>query len=91
MGKESEELFVLKREDLIAPKNYNLVNEIEKFSRSKEKNALIWEDQTGGGSDFIRFFHQFFIRPDFLAACLIFPYKRVLLFGRECLKRMPFI
>ncbi|MBM7027288.1 acyl-CoA synthetase MbcS [Bacillus velezensis] len=39
---------MLKREDLIAPKNYNLVNEIEKFSRSKEKNALIWEDQTGG-------------------------------------------
>jgi acetyl-CoA synthetase len=47
MGRESEELSVLKREDLIAPMNYNLVNEIEKFSRSGQKTALLWEDESG--------------------------------------------
>ncbi|WFE13190.1 acyl--CoA ligase [Bacillus atrophaeus] len=38
---------MLKREDLIAPMNYNLVNEIEKFSRSGQKTALLWEDESG--------------------------------------------
>ncbi|MCG8396638.1 acyl--CoA ligase [Bacillus atrophaeus] len=38
---------MLKREDLIAPMNYNLVNEIEKFSHSGQKTALLWEDESG--------------------------------------------
>lgn len=37
MGEESEELYVLKREDLIAPMQYNLVNEMEKFSAAGQK------------------------------------------------------
>lgn len=47
MGGESEELFVLKREDLIAPVQYNLVNEMEKFSAAGQKTALLWEDESG--------------------------------------------
>ncbi|WP_240312872.1 hypothetical protein, partial [Bacillus halotolerans] len=38
---------MLKREDLIAPMEYNLVNEIEKFSATGQKTALLWEDESG--------------------------------------------
>ncbi|MFH0346866.1 acyl-CoA synthetase MbcS [Bacillus vallismortis] len=38
---------MLKREDLIAPMQYNLVNEIEKFSAAGQKTALLWEDESG--------------------------------------------
>lgn len=38
---------MLKREDLIAPMQYNLVNEMEKFSAAGQKTALLWEDESG--------------------------------------------
>ncbi|MEC1403384.1 acyl-CoA synthetase MbcS [Bacillus subtilis] len=38
---------MLKREDLIAPMQYNLVNEMEKFSAAGKKTALLWEDESG--------------------------------------------
>ncbi|MEN2451556.1 AMP-binding protein, partial [Bacillus sp. JR_15] len=37
----------MKREDLIAPEQYNLVSEIEAFSHDKEKKALHWQDGNG--------------------------------------------
>ncbi|CAI7727002.1 acyl-CoA synthetase MbcS [Bacillus altitudinis] len=37
----------MKREDLIAPEQYNLVSEIEAFSRDQEKIALHWQDGNG--------------------------------------------
>ncbi|WP_366203934.1 acyl-CoA synthetase MbcS [Bacillus safensis] len=37
----------MKREDLIAPEQYNLVSEIEAFSHVKEKMALHWQDGNG--------------------------------------------
>ncbi|MFS0864534.1 acyl-CoA synthetase MbcS [Fredinandcohnia sp. 179-A 10B2 NHS] len=37
----------MKREDLIAPVNYNLVQEVEKFATNPEKVALKWEDEQG--------------------------------------------
>ncbi|MBY0185371.1 acyl--CoA ligase [Bacillus altitudinis] len=37
----------MKREDLIAPEQYNLVSEIEAFSHDQEKNALHWQDGNG--------------------------------------------
>ena len=37
----------MKREDLIAPAQYNLVSEIEAFSHDKEKMALHWQDGHG--------------------------------------------
>lgn len=37
----------LKREDLIAPHDYNIVDEIEKFSEDTERKALIWQDDAG--------------------------------------------
>jgi len=37
----------MKREDLIAPEQYNLVSEIEAFSHDKEKMALHWQDGNG--------------------------------------------
>ncbi|QOR65845.1 acyl--CoA ligase [Cytobacillus suaedae] len=37
----------MKRENLIAPESYNLVNEVEKFTQNPEKIALKWEDESG--------------------------------------------
>ncbi|WP_412095678.1 AMP-binding protein, partial [Bacillus haynesii] len=37
----------MRREDLIAPETYNAVDEIEKFKSSRDKTALIWEDESG--------------------------------------------
>lgn len=37
----------MKREDLIAPEQYNLVSEIEAFSHDQEKIALHWQDGNG--------------------------------------------
>ncbi|TWJ88051.1 Acetyl-coenzyme A synthetase [Bacillus licheniformis] len=37
----------MRREDLIAPEKYNAVDEIEKFKSSRDKTALIWEDESG--------------------------------------------
>jgi acetyl-CoA synthetase len=37
----------VKRENLIAPESYNLVNEVEKFTQDPEKIALKWEDESG--------------------------------------------
>ncbi|THE14771.1 acyl--CoA ligase [Bacillus timonensis] len=37
----------MKREDLIAPAKYNLVQEIEKFANDPKKLALKWEDEQG--------------------------------------------
>lgn len=38
---------IVKREDLIAPAKYNLVQEIEKFANDPKKLALKWEDEQG--------------------------------------------
>ncbi|TAA69646.1 acyl-CoA synthetase MbcS [Planococcus salinarum] len=35
------------REALLAPKNYNLVDEIEKFANGEGKKAIVWEDDGG--------------------------------------------
>ncbi|UYO34849.1 acyl--CoA ligase [Bacillus zhangzhouensis] len=37
----------MKRKDLIAPEQYNLVSEIEAFSHDQEKMALHWQDGNG--------------------------------------------
>ncbi|MEH7226421.1 acyl--CoA ligase [Bacillus sp. JJ1566] len=37
----------MKREDLIAPAKYNLVQEIEKYANDPKKVALKWEDEQG--------------------------------------------
>lgn len=37
----------MKREDLLAPEKYNLVCEMERFSKDPEKIALIWENEQG--------------------------------------------
>ncbi|RFU66195.1 acyl--CoA ligase [Bacillus sp. V59.32b] len=37
----------MKREDLVAPTDYNLVSEIERFAKDQEKLALKWENETG--------------------------------------------
>lgn len=37
----------MKREDLLAPKKYNLVSEVEKFANGQEKVALKWENEAG--------------------------------------------
>ncbi len=37
----------MKREDLLAPAKYNLVQEIEKYANGPEKIALKWEDELG--------------------------------------------
>ncbi|MFD0827276.1 acyl-CoA synthetase MbcS [Neobacillus sp. M.A.Huq-85] len=37
----------MKREDLIAPENYNLVSEVERFAKDPNKLALKWENETG--------------------------------------------
>ncbi|WP_053367396.1 acyl-CoA synthetase MbcS [Bacillus sp. FJAT-27245] len=37
----------MNREDLIAPQQYNLVSEVERFSGIGEKTALIWENESG--------------------------------------------
>ena len=37
----------MRREDLIAPLQYNLVSEIEKFAKQDEKIAVKWESQDG--------------------------------------------
>ncbi|CAH0346863.1 acyl--CoA ligase [Bacillus sp. CECT 9360] len=37
----------MKREDLVAPTDYNLVSEIERFARDQEKLALKWENEAG--------------------------------------------
>ena len=37
----------MKREDLIAPLQYNLVSEIERYANQKGKVAVKWESQDG--------------------------------------------
>ncbi|MEW9110263.1 MAG: acyl--CoA ligase [Cytobacillus gottheilii] len=37
----------MKREDLLAPEQYNLVEEVEKFAADQSKIALIWENEFG--------------------------------------------
>lgn len=37
----------MKREDLIAPLDYNIVMEIEKYAMDPQRKALIWQDDTG--------------------------------------------
>jgi len=37
----------LKREDLIAPYEYNIVKEVEKYKDDSQRTALIWEDEAG--------------------------------------------
>lgn len=34
-------------QELIAPKEYNMMSEVEKFAKDPEKLALIWEDEAG--------------------------------------------
>jgi len=38
---------IVKREDLLAPLRYNLVQEIEKYAKDPKKIALKWEDEQG--------------------------------------------
>ncbi|WP_057911413.1 acyl-CoA synthetase MbcS [Peribacillus muralis] len=37
----------MKREDLLAPKQYNLVSEMERFAKDPEKVAVLWENEAG--------------------------------------------
>ncbi|GGB59680.1 acyl--CoA ligase [Lentibacillus populi] len=37
----------MKREDLIAPKEYNIVMEMERYATDPEREALIWQDDAG--------------------------------------------
>ena len=37
----------MKREELIAPEKYNLVEEVEKFASDGEKLAIKWENEEG--------------------------------------------
>lgn len=37
----------MKKEDLIAPENYNIVMEIEKYAQDTGRKAVIWEDESG--------------------------------------------
>lgn len=37
----------MKREDLLAPKKYNLVSEIERFAKDSTKLAILWENENG--------------------------------------------
>ncbi|WP_047981071.1 acyl-CoA synthetase MbcS [Ornithinibacillus contaminans] len=41
----------MKREDLIAPQDYNIVMEIEHHAKDAGRKALIWEDENGGKRD----------------------------------------
>ncbi|WP_186576772.1 acyl-CoA synthetase MbcS [Aquibacillus kalidii] len=41
----------MKREDLIAPENYNIAMEMEKFAQDPSKKALIWEDDKGNRAE----------------------------------------
>ncbi|MEW9676972.1 acyl--CoA ligase [Lentibacillus sp. L22] len=37
----------MNREDLIAPKNYNIVMEMERYAKVSDREALIWQDDQG--------------------------------------------
>ncbi|MFD2628641.1 acyl-CoA synthetase MbcS [Oceanobacillus kapialis] len=37
----------MRKEDLIAPEDYNIVMEVERFARETARTALIWEDENG--------------------------------------------
>ena len=37
----------MKREDLLAPQQYNLVSEMEKHAKNPEKIAVLWEHEDG--------------------------------------------
>ncbi len=37
----------MNREELIAPENYNLVEEVEKFTGEQSKIAIKWVNETG--------------------------------------------
>jgi acetyl-CoA synthetase len=41
----------VKREELIAPEKYNLVEEVEKFASNQEKLAIKWENEEGKKED----------------------------------------
>lgn len=37
----------MKREELIAPKKYNIVMEVERYAKGPERTALVWQDDQG--------------------------------------------
>lgn len=41
----------MKREELIAPENYNIVMEVEKHAQDVNKKALIWKDEQGNAKE----------------------------------------
>ncbi len=41
----------MKREDLLAPEMYNLVEEVERFAKNPEKVAIKWEDEQGNKAE----------------------------------------
>lgn len=41
----------MKREDLLAPEMYNLVEEVERFAKDPEKVAIKWEDEQGNKAE----------------------------------------
>ncbi|MDL4841842.1 acyl-CoA synthetase MbcS [Aquibacillus rhizosphaerae] len=41
----------MKKEDLIAPENYNIVMEMEEFAKDPNRKALIWQDDQGNSEE----------------------------------------
>lgn len=41
----------MNREDLIAPKDYNIVMEMERFAKDSARKALIWQDDQGNSKE----------------------------------------
>lgn len=37
----------MKREDLLSPEKYNIIQEMERFSLDPQKLAIKWEDEQG--------------------------------------------
>ncbi|WP_188456831.1 acyl-CoA synthetase MbcS [Virgibacillus oceani] len=37
----------MNREDLVAPENYNIVMEMERYAKDETRNALVWQDDAG--------------------------------------------
>src|SRR5699024_3909534 len=37
----------MQKNDLIAPKNYNIMMEMERYAKDPERQALIWKDSNG--------------------------------------------
>ncbi|GAA0452002.1 acyl-CoA synthetase MbcS [Alkalibacillus silvisoli] len=55
----------MKREELIAPENYNIVNEFEKFLKDPDRKAVIWTDDNGNTDEIT--YSQLFKRANQLA------------------------